>query len=77
MPDYSFEGKGIKIDAVNEGKPALRAGMQAGDVLIQLGEFTINNMQDYMKALSKHNKGQQVQATVLRGVNQVILSVTF
>jgi Zn-dependent M28 family amino/carboxypeptidase len=77
MPDYSFEGKGIKIDAVNEGKPALMAGMQAGDVLIQLGEYTINNMQDYMKALSKHNKGQQVQATVLRGVNQVILSITF
>ena len=77
MPDYSFEGKGIKIDAVNEGKPALRAGMQAGDVLIQLGEYTINNMQDYMKALSKHKKGQQIQATLLRGENQVILSVTF
>jgi Zn-dependent M28 family amino/carboxypeptidase len=77
MPDYSFEGKGIKIDAVNEGKPALRAGMQAGDVLIQLGEYTINNMQDYMKALSKHNKGQQVKATVLRGENQVTFSVTF
>ena len=77
MPDYSFDGKGIKIDAVNEGKPAILAGMQAGDVLIQLGEFTINNMQDYMKALSKHNKGQQIQATLLRGENQVILSVTF
>jgi Zn-dependent M28 family amino/carboxypeptidase len=77
MPDYSFEGKGLKIDAVNEGKPAILAGMQAGDVLIQLGEFNINNMQDYMKALSKHSKGQQVQATVLRGGNPVNLSVTF
>ena len=77
MPDYSFDGKGIKIDAVNEGKPAILAGMQAGDVLIQLGEFTINNMQDYMKALSKHNKGQQVKATVLRNGNSVNLSVTF
>jgi Zn-dependent M28 family amino/carboxypeptidase len=77
MPDYSFEGKGVKIDAINEGKPAILAGMQAGDVLIQLGEFTVNNMQDYMKALSKHSKGQQVQATVLRGGNPVNLSVTF
>ncbi len=77
MPDYSFEGKGVKIDAVNEGKPAILAGMQAGDVLIQLGEFTVNNMQDYMKALSKHSKGQQVKATVLRGGNPVTLSVTF
>lgn len=77
MPDYSFDGKGIKIDAVNEGKPAILAGMQAGDVLIQLGEFNINNMQDYMKALSKHIKGQQVQATVLRGGNPINLSVTF
>jgi Zn-dependent M28 family amino/carboxypeptidase len=77
MPDYSFEGKGVKIDAVNEGKPAILAGMQAGDVLIQLGEFTVNNMQDYMKALSKHSKGQQVQATVLRAGNPVNLSVTF
>jgi predicted metalloprotease with PDZ domain len=77
MPDYSFEGKGVKIDAINEGKPAILAVMQAGDVLIQLGEFTVNNMQDYMKALSKHSKGQQVQATVLRGGNPVNLSVTF
>jgi S1-C subfamily serine protease len=45
--------------------------------LIQLGEFTINNMQDYMKALSKHSKGQQVQATVIRGGNPVNLLVTF
>ncbi len=77
MPDYSYECKGVKIDAVNEGKPAILAGMQSGDVLIQLGEFTVNNMQDYMKALSKHSKGQQVQATVLRGGNPVNLPVTF
>lgn len=77
MPDYAYEGKGIKIDAVNEGKPAQKAGMLAGDVVIQLGELKTNSMQDYMQALSKYNKGQTVEATVIRGEKHVKLSVTF
>lgn len=37
MPDYSFEGKGLRIDGVTDGKPASKAGLTKGDVVIELG----------------------------------------
>ncbi|MFI5204224.1 MAG: M20/M25/M40 family metallo-hydrolase [Flavobacteriales bacterium] len=66
MPDYSFEGKGMRIDGVTEGKPAFKAGMLAGDVVIKVGETTVGNMMDYMKALSKINPGDLVPVIVNR-----------
>ncbi len=38
MPDYGFQGKGLRIDAVNKDKPAEKAGLQAGDVVVKIGE---------------------------------------
>jgi hypothetical protein len=77
MPDYAFEGKGLRIDGVTDGKPASRAGVMQGDVLIQMGEMKINGMNDYMKALGQHQQGDTVPITVLRGGKEVKLQVTF
>ncbi len=77
MPDYSFEGKGIKADAVTEGKSAFNAGIKAGDVIVQLGDMPLNNMQDYMKALSMYNKGDSTQARIKRGSEEIEVKVTF
>ena len=38
MPDYAYTGTGMRIDGVSKGKTAERIGLQAGDVLMQLGE---------------------------------------
>lgn len=77
MPDYTFEGKGLKVDGVSDGKPAAKAGVQKGDLIIQLGEFPINNVQDYMKALGNFKKGQTTVVRVMREGKEVSLDVTF
>lgn len=77
MPDYSFEGKGVKVDGVTEGKPAQKAGVLTGDVLIQLGEISIANMQDYMKALGSFKKGEEADLKLLRNNEPKTLKVTF
>jgi hypothetical protein len=77
MPDYSFEGKGVKVDGVTEGKPAQKAGVAAGDVLIQLGEIRVSNMQEYMKALSSFKKGDETTLQLQRNNEVVNLKVTF
>ncbi|MBU3677896.1 MAG: M20/M25/M40 family metallo-hydrolase, partial [Chitinophagaceae bacterium] len=41
MPDYAFEGKGMRLDGVTDGKPASKAGLQQGDIITQLGETPI------------------------------------
>ena len=39
IPDYGYSGTGMRIDGVSKGKTAEKAGLQAGDILLQLGEY--------------------------------------
>jgi len=77
VPDYMYDGKGMRIDGVTEGKPAQKAGIQKGDVVIQLGEHEIKDMMSYMKALSKFEKGVTTKAKILRNKETIELEVTF
>ncbi len=77
VPDYMYDGKGMRIDGVSEDKPAQKAGIKKGDVVIQLGELKVDDMMGYMKALSKFKKGDTTTAKVLRGKEIVELKVTF
>ncbi len=77
MPDYSFEGPGLKIDGVSAGKPAEAAGIQRGDIVLQVGSDSIGGMSDYMTALSHHQPGDQVEVKVKRGEENLTLSLTF
>ncbi len=77
MPDYAYEGKGLRIDGVTDGKPAAGAGIKKGDIVIKLGDTDIKDIQEYMKALSKQKKGDTVPVKVLREGKEVDLKVTF
>jgi aminopeptidase YwaD len=77
VPDYSFEGDGMRIDGVTEGRPAANAGLQSGDVVIQLGENKVVDMTSYMKALGKFNKGDTTKVKVKRGNQEVEKDITF
>ena len=73
VPDYAYEGEGMKIDGVTDGKPAAIAGILAGDVIIKMGEEKIKDIYAYMGALGKFKKGDIVKVMVIRsGVNKVI-----
>lgn len=67
MPDYTFSGQGVKADGVIDGRPAQKAGVQTGDVIIQLGEHLITSVETYMQALNRFDKGQQTTVTIKRG----------
>jgi hypothetical protein len=77
MPDYFYEGKGVKVDGVTEGKPGHAAGMQAGDIITKLGDYNITDMMSYMKALAAFEKGKTVKLEVERNTKTVPLEVTF
>ena len=57
MPDYVFDGVGLRVDGVTEGKPASKAGLKAGDIIVGMGAFEVKGMEDYMGCLQKFNKG--------------------
>ena len=77
VPDYGFEGQGMRIDGVSDGKPAQKAGLKQGDVVIRIGEIPVVDMMSYMKALGKFNKGDKATVVVQRGKEEVSAEVTF
>jgi len=77
VPDYMYDGEGVRMDGVSDGKAAARAGMQAGDVLLELGGYKVTDMMGYMEALGKFKKGDKVKATVLRNGESKVFDVEF
>jgi len=77
MPDYTYEGEGMRIDGVTENKPAFKAGVKTGDVVKKLGGIEVKNVQEYMKVLSTFKKGDATQVEVLRGKETKVLELTF
>jgi hypothetical protein len=66
MPSYSDFKDGLHIDGVIENKPAMLSGIEAGDIIIQLGDCKINNIYSYMECLSKYNKADTTTVTIIR-----------
>lgn len=77
VPDYLFDGKGMRIDGISEGKPAQKAGLQKGDIVIKLGDSLVTNMMSYMRALSVFDKGDKTKAIVKRGDTNINVSIQF
>lgn len=77
MPDYMFDGQGMKLDGVRENKPAANAGMQKGDIITKMGDIDVKDVQEYMKALNKFNKGDSIDVIINRDGQPLTLKVTF
>ena len=77
MPSYTSNAEGLLVDGVSDGKPAQKAGILTGDIIIQIGELPIKDIQNYMEALGKFEKGQTVPVKVKRKEEVVIVNVTF
>ncbi|WP_299115715.1 M28 family peptidase [uncultured Winogradskyella sp.] len=77
VPDYLFDGKGMRIDGTREDTPATNAGLQKGDIVIKLGESEVTDMMSYMAALSTYDKGDETSITVKRGDSIIDAKVKF
>ncbi len=77
IPDYLFDGNGMRIDGVSEDKPAQRAGIKKGDIVIQLGDSMVIDMMSYMRALSVFQKGDETSVTIERNGEKVSYEIKF
>lgn len=77
VPDYLYDGEGMRIDGTREETPAYNAGLQKGDIVVRLGDSTITDMMSYMRALSVFEKGDEAAITVKRGTETIETKVNF
>lgn len=77
VPDYLFDGKGMRIDGISEDKPAQKAGLKKGDIVVKLGDSAVIDMMSYMKVLATFKKGDKTKVVVDRGGEKVEANIEF
>ena len=66
IPDYTEETEGLLLSGVVGGGPAETAGLQGGDVVVELAGRTITNIYDYTYALDLLMVGEPAKVVFLR-----------
>lgn len=77
IPDHTFGGKGVRVDDVFAGRPAAKAGMKPGDIIIRIDNQDVGDLSSYMKALSNYSEGMKAQITIIRDDKTIQCEITF
>jgi len=80
IPDYAGPADGspgLLLSDVRPESPAEEAGLQRGDIIVQIGDMEIASVQDYMVVLSESNPGDKAPVIVIRDGERVEMEVTF
>lgn len=61
--------KGVLVVRIDKGSPAYRAGIREGDVIVGIGGYKIENLDEFIAQLYKYRVGDRVQIDILRDGN--------
>jgi len=75
IPDFGQEVNGVKFSDVKPNSPAAKAGLKAGDILVQFGDKPIKNLYDFTDALRRSKVGDVVEVKVMRDGQPITASV--
>jgi hypothetical protein len=75
IPDFGQVETGVRFSDVKPNSPAAKAGLKAGDILVQFGDKPIKNLYDFTDALRRSKVGDVVGVKVLRNGQTVTASV--
>jgi S1-C subfamily serine protease len=77
IPDMSAsDSSGVRLTGVRAGSPADRAGLKAGDVIVEFDGKTVKDLHEYSDALNAKKPGDTVSIVVLREGARVTLTAT-
>jgi serine protease Do len=66
---------GVLINNVRENSPAAKAGLKAGDIIVEAGGKAVKNNMDLIRSISDKKEGD-IQLTIVRDKNRQTISVT-
>ena len=66
IPDFTYQETGVRITGTTPGSPAEKAGLQADDVIIRLGDTAIDDLRSFSQALATLQPGDTISITVTR-----------
>jgi serine protease Do len=71
------ESTGVVITNVEVGSIAAEAGLQPGDVILEISKKPIKNLDDYRSAMEEVKKGVSALFLVKRGDNTLYIGIKF
>jgi Zn-dependent M28 family amino/carboxypeptidase len=66
VPDFAEGIVGVKFADVREGSPAAKAGLKAGDIMVEFDGKALQNLYDFTYALRGKKPGDTVKIRVMR-----------
>ncbi len=76
MPDFGFEGQGVRVQQVMPGSAAESAGILAGDVIVAFDGEPVADLRSYSALLKAREPGDEVTVIALRDGGQLEFTVT-
>ena len=75
IPDMATsDTTGVRLTGVTPGSPADKAGVKAGDVIVEFGGKAVGDLYDYTDALQAYEPGDTVQVVLRRDGQPVTLT---
>jgi membrane-associated protease RseP (regulator of RpoE activity) len=66
VPDFSWNGQGVRLEDVRPGTPAAQAGLRAGDIIVEVNEAAVTDMRSYSSALRQLSPGDEIRVRFSR-----------
>ena len=75
-PDFTWQGKGVRIAEVSADSPLAKLEVKAGEVLIRLDGAEITGLRQYSQELKKRKPGDIVELTLSNGGIERAVKIT-
>jgi aminopeptidase YwaD len=75
MPDHAYDGKGVRVMAIIENRPAEKAGILQGDIIVGINDVEISEIHSYMRALESLQKGQIIMLLIFRNDEKLMVEL--
>jgi Peptidase family M28/PDZ domain len=72
-PDYGDDKEGVLLNGVADGDPAARAGLKAGDRIVEIAGLPVKSLEGYMALMAGQKPGSTIDVGVLRGSEKKLL----
>ncbi len=76
LPDYGFEGNGLRLSSVRPGGAADEAEIMAGDVIVRLAGREVEDVYGYTAVLAELEADEPVPVVILRDGERIETTVT-
>src|SRR5262249_23392951 len=75
LADHFHVDGGAMVDEVRDDSPAAKAGLKAGDIIVEANGKAVKNQMDLIRLINEKKEGE-VQLTIVRDGNRQTISVT-